>query len=354
MIRADHLRGMIESAAKVLGKADQQVVGIRVEDGVIETFTTGQTSAIRMRGHLEGVKRPENFTCAVDCETVTKILGGCGASEVEIGLAGEAFYIRGLVNAEVPTFARNPEIRIETNTKFKVNAEWFRRCCILTGKFCSKEKGRYALNTGRFEFSKDKATFVSTDGRKGVFSDEKAELAQGQWDVSVNLPKESMQAMAYSLPPTANIPALVSIGPSGFKVEVGDVTYWCVQAEGEFPGQWRDVFPAAESIAPVDGKHLSKFSSIMDSLEVDKARFVASGTSLKIYGRSAKVPAIDTQLDLSISPCEMLLSPELLAGSVFDNGVFQFGWGRTSKDGDLDAAVFVSQPFTAFALSCVE
>lgn len=352
MIRADYLKSMVDSAARVLAKTDAQVVGIKTTDGLLEVFTTGQISAIRLRSHLDGTKRCENFICGVDVDVLSKILSGCGASEIDIGLKDDKFTVNGVVNAKIPTHARNPEIKIETQNEYVVDAEWLRRCCILTGKFSSKEKGRYSLNVGHFEFVGTVATFVATDGRKGCFSDDRCRNISGVDVKTVNVPRQCIQTLAGALPPSNNMEARISVGLSGFKVQMAEIEYWCLQQEGQFPEQWREIFPKSGNMVPIDGKHLGKFSSIMDALEVLHARFVSDGQTLRVYGKSTKVPEIDTKVDAPIEPCEMLLSPELLAGAMFDSGIFQFGWG-TALGSTPDSAVLSSPPFTAFALSCV-
>lgn len=355
MIRADHLKDMVDSTAKALSKTDQQVVGISVHGGILEVFAAGSVAAMRCAVPLEG-RPPADFLVGVDPDEVSKVLGGCGSSECTLGASGTQFQIGGVIRASFGTKDRNPEIRVQTTSKYEVSAEWFRRCCLLAPRFASKERGRYSLNAAHFEIVGDRITFVATDGRKMCYSDEAiVRIGQGG-DESFNLPVEAASSISSALPPSNNVKAMIEVGPAGFKVSAGTITYWCAQIEGQFP-DWRSVVPEADVMAPVDGKMLNKFASILSALEVMHATFESDGTGLKIYGKSPKIPDIETKLDVALPKYSMLLDPGYLAAAMFENSVLQFGWSKpdtNSQDGkeSRSCAFFVSPPFTAFCMSC--
>lgn len=349
MIRADRLKSMVDSCAKIFGKTDNAVVGIRLEGGTVEVFAAAQVSAIRMLESLEEMPS-EEFEIGVEADTIQRVLQGCGNTDIKLENDENHLVVRGVVNAKIPKLNQNPKIKIRVNKKYIVPAEWFRQCCSLTARFCAKEKTEHTLNCGHLEIQGNEITFCATDGRKGIYSTQNCEAPGGDLK-AVNIPRESMQVMATALPPSNNLNAVLEVGDSGAKVQIGDVTYWCLQAEGNFPSGWREVFPKSNNLAPIDGKHLSRFSSVMDQLEVERAKFVSDGTSLKIYGKSQKVPEVDTKLDVSLDKCEMWLSPSLLSGAVLKSDMFEFGWGKRGNSDEMDAAVFVAQPFTAIALS---
>lgn len=349
MIRADRLKSMVDSCAKIFGKTDESVIGVKCEGGQIEVFAAAQTSAIKLKDNFDA-ERPDDFEVGIEAEAIQRILQGCGNSEISIGKEDRHFVVRGVVNAKLPTMSQNPKIKITTVHKYIVPAEWFRQCCVLTSKFAAAERGTHALNCGHFEIEDGLATFAATDGRKGVYSAQPCEQF-GDDLKQVNVPVDSTRVMASALPPGNNLNASIEVGDSGFKVVIDNVTYWCLQVEGTFPSQWRDVFPKAENLAPIDGKHLSRFSNVMDQLDVERAKFVSDGTSLKIFGKSQRVPEIDTKLDITIEECEMYLSPSLLAGATLNAKTFEFGWGKRGDGGDFSAAVFVAEPFTAIALN---
>lgn len=350
MIRADRLKAMVDSCAKIFGKTDTPTLGIKITDGEIEVFGAGQTSAIKMSETLESQDGVGNFEVGVEVDTIQRILQGCGGTTIKIERVGDHLNLEGLVNAKIPTVQQNPKVRIATSLKYIVPAEWLRQCCVLTPRFAAKEKTRYFMNCAHFEINGSEIAFCATDGRKGVYSEQPCQSLGGDRK-QVNLPLDSVQVMASALPPSNNLNAEVEVGDSGFKVSVGDVTYWCLQGEGQFPESWRDVFPKAENLAPIDGKHLNTFSKVMDQLEVVRAKFVSDGKSLRIYGKSTKVPAIDTELEVSIDECVMWLSPSLLAGADLKAETYQFGWGKMSNAKDFGAAVFVAEPFTAIAIN---
>jgi hypothetical protein len=105
--------------------------------------------------------------------------------------------------------------------------------------------------------------------------------------------------------------------------------------------------PSVEKTAPVDGKHLAKFSGIMEAVGVQKARFVCDGSTLKIYGKSQTVPEIDTRLDLHLDAGEVVLDPSLLAAASFEAGMVHFGF-------NANAAVLQSPPFTGLCMTISE
>lgn len=343
MIRADSLKSMIDSCSKVHLKADDPIVGLKVEDGHVEVFSQGQTSAMRLSDAIEGPHG--NFSCGFHQSNISKILGGCGPSVVTLKLVDNKLTIGGIINAKTATVEKPPDLKIDTESKFLVPVDWFKRCAILTGKFAAKDATRYVFNTGHFEFVDGVASFCATDSRKVVWSETKCSKVSGPDYPAINIPRESMAVIASILPPLDNVEAMIHCGQTGFGVEIGGIVYWCLQAEGRFPEHWRDVPPRPKQMSTIDGKRLSKFSDVLSAVGVQRAKFVSDGSSLKIYGASSLVEEIDTNLDTAIDPGTMTLDPELLAGAAFENAMFQFGWGYIGES--REGAVFVSSPFTA-------
>jgi hypothetical protein len=349
MIKASDLKSLVDSCKKILGKTDEPVVGLKTSGGAIEVFATGGTSSVSMSHQLEGPGSGSEFLCSVYIEEFSKILDGCGASDIGLSIDGTALKIVGAINAKLSTSTNVPRMSADVSSGFLVDAKWFRNCCVMTKKFAAKERGTYIFNSAHFEFVDTAASFCAAQYGKMVWSETACEKVQGENNIAINIPREYADVLSSIIPPVDGAKIKVEFGPSCFRVEMGDISSWSVMLEGQFP-DWRSVRGTIRSTAPIDAPRLAKVSEVMEALGVERARFVCDGKQMQIYGKSIKVPEFDTKLDAHMEPIDMMLSPAIIAGSTLDKSSVHFGWGSSAFDENEKVAFLIAPPFTAMCM----
>jgi len=254
-----------------------------------------------------------------------------------------------VVNAKLGRVEFQQTMSPEFEGKYEVPLEWLRRCLLLAAKFAAKDAGRYALSAAHFHVEGDVIEFCATDGRRLVHSEERVLSKVGNPADTILFPAAECNTAGMAIAPTTNLTGNLCAGSRWTGVEYGNMNFYAAQVEGQYPA-WKGVIPKPGPLATLDGKYLSKYMSILDRLEVSTARFESDGKHLRIYGKSLKVPEVDTTIDVPIAACKMYLVPELLAGALFEHDVFKFGW---SEDG-ATAAFFSSGQFTALCMGAAE
>jgi hypothetical protein len=352
MIKADVLKFMVDACGKILDKTDVQAVGVKKEGSSIEVYTASRHRALKMVEPLEGDAGGADFDMGINPFEFSRLLGVCDKAEIGLKEEGTTLLLSGPVDATICTHEHPPTIKIQTDSEYSVSAEWFRRCCVLSPRFAATDSARFALKTAHFELEDGVLTFVSTDGRKAVYSNNGIHVVKGAKEFSVNIDSDDASVIGSIFPQSmGDVKCQIEVGETGFRATMGNVSFWTIQPSGEFPSDWREIFPAPEYMVPIDGKRLAKFNDMLRYLEAGKTKFVSDGNSLKIYAGTETVPRIETELDAALPACEMTLQPDYLSAAIFEPRGAKFGWG--GREGEPQSAAFIeSEPFTAFALPC--